>query len=70
MEKKFPETAKVEIRKVYDDHSVVVATFPVRFVQTSNSNDSDYRTIGTPTMTFIPLGKQVKWYCDITKEPE
>ena len=41
-----PTSVKVEIREVYDDHSVVVANLPVKFVQTSPSNDSDCFTIG------------------------
>lgn len=41
-----PTSAKVEIREVYDDHSVVVLNLPVRFVRTSPSNDSDLVTIG------------------------
>ena len=41
-----PTSVKVEIREVYDDHSVVVANLPVKFVRTSPSNDSDCFTIG------------------------
>lgn len=42
-----PTLVKVEIREVYDDHSVVVANLPVETVRTSQSSDSDCITIRT-----------------------